>query len=54
MTTLGTFSNLNKGTTSVQRTFNVGSFAGRTVTLRFTGTEDGQPADVLPSSTIWH
>ena len=40
-TTLATFSNLNKGTgTYAQRSFNVGSFAGQTVTLRFTGTED--------------
>ena len=40
-TTLATFSNLNEGTgTYVQRSFNVGSFAGQTVTLRFTGTED--------------
>lgn len=40
-TTLATFSNLNEGTgTYVQRSFSVGSFAGQTVTLRFTGTED--------------
>jgi hypothetical protein len=39
-TTVGTFSNLNKGTAYVQRSFNVGSFAGRTVTVQFTGTED--------------
>jgi Zn-dependent metalloprotease len=40
-TTLATFSNLNEGSgTYVQRSFNVGSFAGQTVTLRFTGTED--------------
>jgi Zn-dependent metalloprotease len=40
-TTLATFSNLNEGTgTYVQRSFNVGSFAGQTVTLKFTGTED--------------
>jgi hypothetical protein len=39
-TTIGTFSNLNKATGYIQRSFNVGSFAGQTVTLRFTGTED--------------
>jgi Zn-dependent metalloprotease len=39
-TTVGTFSNLNKGTTYVQRSFNVGTFAGQTVAVRFTGTED--------------
>jgi hypothetical protein len=39
-TTLGTFSNLNKAAGYVQRSFSVGSFAGRTVTLTFTGSED--------------
>ena len=43
-TTLGTFSNLNKGSSYVQRSFNMSSFAGRTVTLRFTGTEDASLA----------
>jgi hypothetical protein len=39
-TTLGTFSNLNSGTGYTQRSFNVSSFAGQTVTLSFSGTED--------------
>jgi hypothetical protein len=39
-TTLGTFSNLNKGTGYTQRSFNVSGFAGQTVSLSFTGTED--------------
>jgi Zn-dependent metalloprotease len=39
-TTLGTFSNLDKATGYVQRTFSVGAFAGQTVTIKFTGTED--------------
>ncbi len=39
-TTLGTFSNLNKATGYTQRTFDVSSFAGQTVTLKFTGIED--------------
>ncbi len=43
-TTLGTFSNLNKGSSYVQRTFNLSAFTGRTVTLRFTGTEDSSLA----------
>lgn len=43
-TTLGTFSNLNEGTGYVLRSFNVSSFAGRTVTVKFTGTEDSSLA----------
>ena len=43
-TTLGTFSNLNKGSSYVQRSFNMSAFTGRTVTLRFTGTEDSSLA----------
>ncbi|MEO5851886.1 MAG: S8 family peptidase [Nocardioides sp.] len=42
--TLGTFSNLDKGSAYVQRSFNVSSFAGKTVTVRFTGTEDSSLA----------
>jgi len=38
--TVGTFSNLNKGSGYTQRTFDVSSFAGQTVTLKFTATED--------------
>jgi hypothetical protein len=39
-TTLATYSNLNKATGYVQRTFNVAGFAGQTVTLTFTGAEN--------------
>jgi hypothetical protein len=39
-TTIATFSNLNKAAGYTQRSFNVASFAGQTVTLKFTGTED--------------
>jgi Zn-dependent metalloprotease len=39
-TTVATFSNLNKATGYVQRTANLAAFAGQTVTLKFTGTED--------------
>ncbi|MFI6019617.1 M4 family metallopeptidase [Streptomyces sp. NPDC051287] len=39
-TTLATYSNLNKATGYVQKSFSLGSFAGSTVTLKFTGVED--------------
>jgi hypothetical protein len=39
-TTLATFSNLNHNTGYAQHTYSLGSFAGTTVTLKFTGTED--------------
>jgi aminopeptidase S len=39
-TTLATYSNLNKASGYVQRTFDVAGFAGQTVTLTFTGTEN--------------
>jgi bacillopeptidase F (M6 metalloprotease family) len=39
-TTLGTFSNLNKATGYTQRSADLSAFAGQTVTLKFTGTED--------------
>jgi Zn-dependent metalloprotease len=39
-TTVATFSNLNKAAGYQLRTFNVSAFAGQTVTLKFTGTED--------------
>jgi serine protease len=39
-TTLATYSNLNKNTGYVQKSFNLASFAGQTVTLKFSGTED--------------
>lgn len=39
-TTLATYSNLNRGTGYTQKTFNVASSAGQTVTLTFTGTEN--------------
>ncbi len=39
-TTLGTFSNLNHNSGYAQHTFSVGSFAGTSVTFKFTGTED--------------
>ena len=39
-TTVATFSNLNHATGYTQRTANLAAFAGQTVTLKFTGTED--------------
>ena len=39
-TTLATLSNLDKGTGYAQRSFDVSSLAGQTVTVKFTGTED--------------
>jgi len=39
-TTLATFSNLNHITGYAQHSVSLGSFAGQTVTLKFTGTED--------------
>jgi hypothetical protein len=39
-TTIATFSNLNRAAGYQQRTFNLAAFAGQTVTLKFTGSED--------------
>ena len=39
-TTLATFSNLNHASGYQQHSFSLGSFAGQTVTLKFSGTED--------------
>ncbi|WP_328991534.1 M20/M25/M40 family metallo-hydrolase [Kribbella sp. NBC_01245] len=39
-TTLATYSNLNKNTSYVQKTFNVLQYKGKTVTLKFLGAED--------------
>src|SRR4029078_2245818 len=39
-TTLATYSNLNKASGYSQKSFNVSSFAGQTVTISYTGTED--------------
>jgi Zn-dependent metalloprotease len=39
-TTLATYSNLNKAAGYSQKSFNLSAFAGQTVTISFTGTED--------------
>jgi Zn-dependent metalloprotease len=44
LATLGTYSNLNKGSAYAQKTFSVSAYAGQTVQLVFTGTEDSSTA----------
>ncbi|POX47832.1 hydrolase [Streptomyces sp. Ru72] len=39
LSTLATYSNLNAAGGYTQRSFNLGSYAGQTITLKFTGTE---------------
>jgi hypothetical protein len=39
-TTLATYSNLNKASGYAQKSFNLSAFAGQSVTIKFTGTED--------------
>ena len=53
-TTLGTFSNLNKATGYVLKTYNVSGFAGQTVVLKFSGTEDAslQTSFVLDDTAL--
>jgi subtilisin family serine protease len=43
-TTLATYSNLDDGSAYVQRTLNMSAFTGKSVTLRFTATEDSSLA----------
>jgi hypothetical protein len=40
LSTLATYSNLDAGTSYVKHSFNLSSFAGQTVTVKFTGAED--------------
>ncbi|MFJ8687432.1 M28 family peptidase [Micromonospora wenchangensis] len=53
-TTLATYSNLNKATGYTLRSFDVGAYAGQTVTLKFTGTEDAslQTSFVIDDVTL--
>lgn len=44
LTTLATYSNLNKGSSYVQRTFDVGAWKGQTVRVYFEGVEGSQVA----------
>ena len=40
LATLATYSNLNKATGYSQKSFNLGAYAGQTIQIKFTGTED--------------
>ncbi|WP_405829981.1 putative Ig domain-containing protein [Streptomyces sp. NBC_01176] len=53
-TTLATYSNLNKATGYAQKTFDLSSFAGSTVTLKFSGVEDSslQTSFVLDDTAV--
>ncbi|MGC4879923.1 M28 family peptidase [Micromonospora sp. DT43] len=53
-TTMATYSNLNAATGYAQRTVNVAGFAGQTVTVKFTGTEDSslQTSFVIDDVTL--
>jgi hypothetical protein len=53
-TTLGTFSNLDKVTGYVQKSFSVSGFAGQTVSLSFSATEDTslQTSFVLDDTSV--
>jgi hypothetical protein len=42
--TLATYSNLNKGTTYVERTFDLAAYKGQTIRIYFNGTEDSSLA----------
>ncbi|MEV0809615.1 M28 family peptidase [Micromonospora sp. NPDC050200] len=53
-TTLATYSNLNAASGYLLRSFNVGAYAGQTVTLKFTGIEDAslQTSFVIDDVTL--
>ncbi|MEW2050276.1 M4 family metallopeptidase [Streptomyces sp. NPDC005476] len=53
-TTLATYSNLNAATGYVQKSFSLGSFAGSTVALKFSGVEDSslQTSFVLDDTAV--
>jgi hypothetical protein len=54
LTTLATYSNLNHNTGYTQHTFNLNTYAGQAITLKFTGTEDftAQTSFVLDDTAI--
>ena len=54
LATLATYSNLNQNTGYSQHTFNLSGYAGQTVTLTFTGTEDSvdQTSFVLDDTAL--
>ncbi|KAA1425669.1 S8 family serine peptidase [Nocardioides antri] len=53
-TTLATYSNLNENTSYVQKSFSLASYAGKTVTVKFTGTEDSslQTSFVIDDTSV--
>ncbi|MER7277916.1 M28 family peptidase [Dactylosporangium sp. NPDC000244] len=53
-TTLATLSNLNKATGYAQKSYSLSAFAGQSVTLKFTGTEDSslQTSFVLDDAAV--
>jgi aminopeptidase S len=53
-TTLGTLSNLDKNTAYAQKTFNVLAYKGKTVTVKFLGSEDSslQTSFVLDDTAL--
>lgn len=53
-TTLATYSNLNKNSSYVQKSFSLASYAGQTVTVKFSGTEDSslQTSFVIDDTSV--
>ncbi|MFF1560578.1 putative Ig domain-containing protein [Streptomyces sp. NPDC058279] len=53
-TTLASYSNLNKNTGYAQKSFDLSSFAGQTVSIKFSGTEDSslQTSFVIDDSAV--
>jgi hypothetical protein len=51
---LGTYSNVNAASGYTQRSFSLGAYAGQTVTLKFTGTEDStkQTSFVIDDASV--
>ncbi len=45
--TLATFSNLNHGTGYSQYSYNLSAYAGQSITLKFTGTQVSEHADLV-------
>jgi hypothetical protein len=50
--TLATYSNLNKSSTYAQKSFNVLTYKGQTVTIRFKGTEDSSLATTFDVDNV--
>jgi hypothetical protein len=54
LATLATFSNLNHATGYTQHSYSLSAYAGQTITLKFTGTEDAslQTSFVIDDTAI--